>query len=127
MFDAARTRASMKANYEKGLVLLDIAADLSETVDIDFVADSGIFLKPVKTYSEFNQTLRECRLHLAGLHLDRYYMNDYELAAIFRNESVAITFFILEQIDKTIAKLSNGKCVVRLTTREERNVVCSTT
>jgi hypothetical protein len=87
-------------------ILLDVAVDINKLADVDYVGFSTIFLKPVRTHSEFKQLLKKCRLELAGLHLNRYYLHDGHLVVIYQtvyqDESINIGFSILEEVNKTL-------------------------
>ena len=123
MFDIDKERDAINASYKRSLMLLDVAADLSETVDVDFTGYSTIFLKPVRTHSEFEQLLKKCRLEIAGLHLNHYYLHDGHLVVVYQAEYIGIAFSISEEINKTLEMISEGACVVQLTTQEERVIV----
>ena len=110
MFDIDKERDAINASYKRSLMLLDVAADLSETVDVDFTGCSTIFLKPVRTHSEFEQLLKKCRLEIAGLHLNRYYLHDGHVVviyqAVYQDESIDIGFSISEEVNKTLEIIS---------------------
>jgi len=127
MFDIDKERDAINASYKRSLMLLDVAVDINKVADVYFTGYSTIFLKPVRTHSEFEQLLKKCRLEIAGLHLNRYYLHDGHLLvvyqAVYQDESIDIAFSISEEINKTLEIISEGACVVRLTTQEERVIV----
>ena len=123
MFDIDKERDAINANYENSLRLLDFAVDINKVAAVDFMGYSAIFLKPVKTYHEFEQLLKECRLEIAGLHLSRYYLYDGHLVVVYQYESIDIAFSISEEVNKTLEIISGGRGVVQLTTKEERVII----
>ena len=124
MFDIDKERDAINASYKRSLMLLDVAVDINKVADVDdSVGFSTIFLKPVRTHSEFEQLLKKCRLEIAGLHLNRYYLHDGHLVVVYQAEYIGIAFSISEEINKTLEMISEGACVVQLTTQEERVIV----
>jgi len=110
MFDIDKERDAINASYKKSLIALDVAVDINKVADVDFVGFSTIFLKPVRTHSEFEQLLKKCCLELAGLHLNRYYLHDGHVVvvyqAVYQDESIDIGFTISKEVDKTLEIIS---------------------
>ena len=110
MFDIDKERDAINASYKRSLMLLDVAVDINNVADVDSVGFSTIFLKPVRTHSEFEQLLKKCRLEIAGLHLNRYYLHDGHVVviyqAVYQDESIDIGFSISEEVNKTLEIIS---------------------
>jgi len=112
--------------HERHLEALDSIGELPFLDKVQFVADSWGDITVYMNHSTFDwamDILTQAR-KLHEFNLGNYYVNGDALAIQYRSKAFLITFFCSD-IEESLKRVSNGKCLIQEVTKTETSVVCN--